>query len=335
MKLESKFSGLLTCILLFCIILDTHTGVYGIQTGLEICLKTVIPSLFPFIILSGIFCSRISGHSIKLITPLTKICKIPRGAESIFLLSFLCGYPIGAKLIWQSFQEKHLSERNTLHMLGFCNNAGPAFIFGIVSFLFERPIIPWVIWCIQILSAILVGIILPGDPHETCQLSKSHPLSFTVVMQNGIKTMSMISAWVIFFKMILQYLDKWIFPFIPSTIAVIISGITELSNGCLLLQSIPNESVRFVLSSMFLAMGGICVTMQTVSITDHNGTHAYIKAKILQCIIALMLSFILQTILFNDHKFRTTHNIIFFSLLTITTFIFCVRNKENKCSIRC
>ena len=37
------------------LILDSRTALAGAAQGLSLCLKTVIPSLFPFIFLSGTF----------------------------------------------------------------------------------------------------------------------------------------------------------------------------------------------------------------------------------------------------------------------------------------
>ena len=46
--------GLVAGCAMLVIILDTRTAILSAQSGLQLCIKTVIPSLYPFFILSGI-----------------------------------------------------------------------------------------------------------------------------------------------------------------------------------------------------------------------------------------------------------------------------------------
>ena len=153
--------GLLACCVMLVMIFDTRIVLQSAQDGVSLCIRTIIPSLFPFLALSGVINNCLIGQKLRLLQPIGRFCKIPKGAESLLVLGFLAGYPIGAQLVTQAYRSGKLSARSARRMLGFCNNAGPAFLFGLVSPLFSSIKMIWALWAIQILSALTVSYILP------------------------------------------------------------------------------------------------------------------------------------------------------------------------------
>lgn len=252
-----------------------------------------------------------------LLRPLGKLCKIPKGVESLLLLGFLGGYPVGAQTITQAYRDGSLSTSTARRLLGFCNNAGPAFLFGIFSVIFSRQIILWALWIIHILSALAVGLLLPGESESFCKIIKPQQIPIPKILQNAIKTIANICGWVVIFRIILCLCNKWIlWRFTPDT-QVLISGILELSNGCVLLQKIPSENLRFLYASGILAFGGLCVMMQTNSVTQDLGIGFYFPGKILQTLFALLLSLIIQPFLFRNINFLLYLPVIFVLILLI------------------
>ena len=69
-----------------------------------------------------------------------------------------------------------------------------------------------------------------------------------------------------------------------------ITGLLELANGCCSLSSIDSVSVRFVLCSGMLAFGGVCVTMQTISVVNGLSVKYYFVGKGLQTVFSLLLA---------------------------------------------
>jgi len=110
------------------------------------CLESVVPSLFPFLILSGIITTSFTGVEVKILRPVGRLCGIPSGGESLLLIGLIGGYPVGAQCIYRAYETGQISKVDAQRMLGFCNNAGPAFIFGITASLFDSLIYPWLIW---------------------------------------------------------------------------------------------------------------------------------------------------------------------------------------------
>ena len=96
------------------------------------------------------------------------------------------------------------------------------------------------------------------------------PITLNSALERGIRIMGSICGWVILFKICLCFFDHWVMRLFPSEVKYILYGFTELANGCWLLTSLKNESLRFVLCNCFLSFGGLCVIMQTSSVTPSN-----------------------------------------------------------------
>ena len=79
--------------------------------------------------------------------------------------------------------------------------------------------------------------------------------------------MATVCGWVVLFRVLLAFLKRWIFWILPAAVQVAVTGILELSNGCCELLAVTDVSARFCICSGILAFGGLCVTMQTVSVT--------------------------------------------------------------------
>ena len=69
------------------------------KKGLKLCASSVVPSLFPFMIISEIIVLSGMGKRLsRVIAPVTKrLFGVGEGGACAFLLGTLCGFPIGAR----------------------------------------------------------------------------------------------------------------------------------------------------------------------------------------------------------------------------------------------
>ena len=282
------------------LILDSRTALSGAAAGVELCLKTVIPSLFPFFVLSHLLTGVATGSRIRWLRIIGKWCGIPSGAESIFLTGLLGGYPVGAQCISQAYAAGQLRKEDAGRMLGFCSNAGPSFLFGMVGCLFTSGTTAFILWCIHILAALIVGCLLPGRRSSTATLPESRPEPPGQALQQSIRAMANVCAWVVLFRVVLGFSEKWFLWLLPKAGQVIFSGLLELSNGCMDLKQIPEENIRFLLTSVFLGFGGVCVGMQTLSVTGqaHLSPGLYFPGKILQAAVSALMALPVSVFLF-------------------------------------
>lgn len=321
MRRKETLTGIAASVGMLILILDGKTALIGMREGLDLCLKTVVPSLFPFFVLSILLTSSLGRTTLSLLRPVRSLCRIPEGSESILLSGFLGGYPVGAQCIAQSYRSGHLTRQDAERMLGFCSNAGPAFLFGMIAPMFTRKWLTWALWGIHILSAILVSKVLPGSPWSAACPEKEE-VSLSQALQTAIHVMAMVCGWVILFRVILSFLKRWVLWFFPIEVQIIFTGILELSNGCCELMQVQEESQRFLICSGILAFGGLCVTMQTAAVTNGLSLRYYLLGKLLQTLFSLLLSGLV--LLGNWHV----------ALILLLLFLLLPGKTEKKSSIR-
>lgn len=298
--MKKHFYGILPALGMLLLILDARTALIGAKEGIELCLMTVIPSLFPFFVLSSLLTATLSGARSKLLRPIGRLLGMPVGAESLLLVGLLGGYPTGAQAVTQSYESGSISKEQAWRLLSFCSNAGPAFLFGICGSLFPKKWMVWLLWAVHILSALFVAIALPGEEEYEGKAVAAAGTSLPQALDRAVKTVARVCGWVVLFRIVIAFFEKWLFEKIGSIWTVFISGILELTNGCCQLSGIESIGLRFLLATVFLSFGGICVALQTASVTGKLGIGNYIRGKVLQTVFALLLSLFAQTIFFPD-----------------------------------
>lgn len=285
------------------LILDGRTALAGASEGISICLNTLIPSLFPFILLSILLAGSLSGQEISILRPVAKWCQIPMGTESLLAIGFLGGYPVGAQNVALLHRAGQLSNQQATRMITICNNAGPAFIFGILGPMFTSPVTLWLLWLIHISSALLVGIVLPGNRDEPAVFPLPRGIRLTEALAQSVRTMALICGWVLLMRMTISFLQRWLLWLLPVLFQIILAGMLELANGCLQLESIACEGLRFILASAFLALGGICVMLQTASVIEGISMSLYFPGKLLQCAVSMLLACGAQSLLPTSQRY--------------------------------
>lgn len=290
MNRKRFFSGIAASAGMLLLILDSKTALSGAKAGIELCLQTVIPALFPFFVLSNVVTAAFAGNSLAVLRPLGRLCGIPKGAEAFLVTGFLGGYPVGAQTVAQAARDGILSREDARRMLAFCSNAGPAFLFGMASSLFPKPWMAWALWGIHILSAVLTSALFPSAEEGEIRLSMMPPVGFPEAMRRSLSAIASVCGWVVLFRVLISFLQRWVLWLLPVPTQICLIGALELTNGCCALAALPDISLRFLLCSGMLAMGGLCVTMQTISVTPGIKLDLYLLGKLCQTVISLALA---------------------------------------------
>ena len=127
-------------------------------------------------------------------------------------------------------------------------------------------------------------------------IPSGQPMTLPQAIPSGIRNIANVCGWVILFRIIVGFLERWVLWLLPSDLSLVILGMLELTNGCLSLSRIADPSIRFLYASTFLALGGICVAMQTSTVIGTLSPRKYYIGKALQAVISLMLSAIILLI---------------------------------------
>lgn len=276
----AAFSGMLV------LILDGKTALAGAREGLELCIRSLIPSLFPFFVLSSLLTTSLTGISMPILRPIGILLGIPAGCESLMIPAYLGGYPAGARSVAEAYAQKQLSGASAQRLLLFCNNCGPSFLFGILGSVFPRQWMLWALWGIQIAGSVLIARLHPAHP-DNAALRPSRKTSMSETLSGSLQIMGTVCGWVILFRILLAFLQRWVLWLFPAPVQVLSAGILELSNGCCALSSVMDLRLRFLLCSLMLSFGGICVTMQTASAIGSLSIRPYLISKALQCLFTV------------------------------------------------
>ena len=292
-----SFKILICAASMFVLILFPDVGIHAISDSIELCLKTVIPCLFPFFFLTSILNNSLNGLNIPLLKGMTKYLRIPAGGESILLLGLTGGYPVGAKLVGDLYHDGKLDRVSAERLLCYCSNSGPAFIFGLIGTAFPSVIYPLLLWVIHILSAIATGWILPKPSQRNLCIKSATSVSVSDTLYGSLKTTSVVCGWIVLCKVFISYIMEVCGSQLPDCVNVYLIGILELSNGCVKLCEIPSISTRFLICNALLAFGGICVILQTAAVTKGLDIRFYLIGKTIQmCISTVIAAIVLITV---------------------------------------
>ena len=284
-------TGIAAALAILVLVLDGQTGLDGAKEGLELCIRSVIPSLFPFFVLGILLTGNLWGCDIPILRPLGQVFGLSDGGESLLLTSFLGGYPVGAQSVANAWRQRMICKPDAERLLGFCNNSGPSFLFGIIGPMFPDSSIPWLLWGIHIFSAWVVSMVIPRS-YGKMRLDQTSATSLPQALQRSLHVMASVCGWIILFRVGIAFLNRWILWFLTPAGQTIIVGLLELANGCFHLPKIPDENMRIILCSGMLGFGGICVAMQTASVTEGLSLRYYFPGKILQGSVSMLIAWI-------------------------------------------
>lgn len=262
-----KFKTLasLCCVIAFAILIIVNPLACkeGAFNGILICGRIIIPSLFPFTVcVLFIIKSGLTGK-LDFLSPLTqKIFGINGEKFSLFILSLIGGYPVGAKLIKETHNNGSITDKEAGIMLNFCINAGPAFIIGAVGTgIMNSKKIGYFLFLSHIISSVMICILSRFIKTETKasqkKLFKSISFSDNLVLSTAEASGSVLNicSFVILFSTVNAYIEALYQSYPPLKYLLLLS---EVTNALLYTDNI-------YLISFLLGFGGFCVWCQVMS----------------------------------------------------------------------
>jgi hypothetical protein len=117
--------------------------------GLVLWFEKMIPTLLPFMILSGIMIRMHLTHQcVGLFHPLFhRIFHTSKDGTYTIFMGFLCGFPMGARIVGELLEAGKLSKEEGSLLLSFCNNIGPIYFLSFVVPVLgiQKPLLPFCI----------------------------------------------------------------------------------------------------------------------------------------------------------------------------------------------
>ena len=222
--------------------------------GLSLCLDLILPSLFPFFLISGLL-SR-SGFAVWMGTGLSRFAerflRVSGAGFTAFFIGLTGGYPMGAAYLSSLVQQGCLPKEEAEKLLLFCNNSGPAFLVGAIGVgCFGSVRIGLLLYAVHAFAALLTGLLLRGKPADKFSSrieTPSRPISFAAALtesvQQAVPALLTVCGFVVCFTVFTGLLDANGF----------LTGISGMTGDAL---SVPKELIRAVLIGFWELGGGV------------------------------------------------------------------------------
>lgn len=266
-------------ILLFIIIIiisiaRSQTVLKGAMDIILLWAKAVLPALLPFFIASQALlllgCAPIIA---KIFRPLMRLMGMPETGGYALAMSLLCGYPTGARMCGELYDQKYISLGQLKPLSALCHSSGPVFITGsVAAAILGKPELGLPLLIIHYLACFFTGSLyglFSGDIPQKNQIREKDPLtSIGEIMRksisSSIKAILAVGGYMLLFGVIIALADD--FGLLKGFWGGIIAGIMEMTNGINRLSEMQLPIITLLpLCSLLLSFSGLSICMQALA----------------------------------------------------------------------
>ncbi len=301
---------LLLCAFALAIILLPERYVGLCFEGFAMWAECVLPSLFPFMIITLIFVK--TGAVDKAALPLKPIMNklnLPSIAAPCFLLSVCSGYPAGSRVVAEFCQGGYIGKNDATKLAYLCSTSGPLFIIGSVGYkMFGDKIIGVKMFFAHLLSVAIISVIIslfsktPTNMPRLRRNSSGNMLYDT--FYGAVVSVAVAGAFIAFFFVLsnflrdfnlllpFEYLLKTVFG--EKTASAVSVGLIEATTGCRELGAIGGKTAA-ACASFLITFGGVSILLQQLCYLQKVGVKAFkfILVKLIQAGISFVFALIL------------------------------------------
>lgn len=265
----------------------------GSKSAIIIWANSIVPVLLPFFIFSD-FIKR-TGNLEKLPVRIYP-----------FLVAFLSGYPMGAKVTADLVQERSLPAETGRHILSYSLVTGPAFLMGTIGGFLGNVEAAAVVAAAHYFGAMLNGLLwrqhgtrnrpfTPAKP--ACRTEFRFFDCFSLAIMAGFRAMALILAYLMLFMIGMNLLDEaGVFKLIGNDAAVsVLKGMLEMTAGSSMVGACNiSLQMKTVLTAFLVSFGGLSVIGQSVSMAEGSGISLtdIVKIKATHSLLAGILAVI-------------------------------------------
>lgn len=295
----------------------------SVNKGISIFFCSVLPSLLPFVFLSKLltdlgFVSKLSKIFEK---PIKKLFGLPPISAYVFLMSILCGYPMGAKIVGDLHEKGAITSDDAKHIVALCSTSGPIFVIGVVGCsMLKSYKLGALIFAAHILSAIFCGLVFRNYKYKQTQKVQTSSTSAENLLA-GATTSTIFSVLTvaiyvsIFYMVIDMAYDIKILAFgakafekvlalfgVPSVFSsAMASGTIEMTRGLYELSLVSGlDTYKLALASGVISFGGLSVILQSITFLSKTKTNALylVLVKSVHMVLSILLAVILAWIFY-------------------------------------
>lgn len=241
--MRSLRSVILLLMIIFFLIVFSAAVRTSIIFSLNICATVIVPTLFPFFILSGML---LDFGLADILTP----------AWSAFLAGQICGFPLGTRMVCSLYQKNKLSRTQATSLLTCTANASPAYVIITLGSAVLKSIESGVILLIcQSITAFLLFLFLV--PNKCTSRSKQSVCvrwidSLIHNTKNAVEQIFFVCAMTVVFGIICDVISI----FLPNSILI---GLVEILHGGTTFSK--NDLIQL---ATVLGFSGLCIWTQCI-----------------------------------------------------------------------
>ena len=255
-----------------------------VERGLSVCTQRLIPSLFPFMVVSALLLSSGVGEWLGKIfaKPFGALFGVGSQGAAALLLGWLCGFPIGARSASSLYRDGKISDAEFERIVCISGTPSPAFLINVAgaSMLGDRKK-GVALYIICLLSCVTVGIFMKRicgagreyeAPSRNTRKIGSIAQIFTRAVTDSTTGMLCVCGFVVFFSAFVGALDGYITSVIGKTAAAdAVFGFFEITVGLSrITSSSMSAGVVFVMCAMASAWSGLSVHLQVISLCSET-----------------------------------------------------------------
>lgn len=245
--------------------------------GFAMWAECVLPSLFPFMVITLIFIK--TGFAQKAALPLKKVTgifKLPPAAAVCFIMSIFSGYPAGSRAVAEFYDSGCFSQSDCKKLAALCSTSGPLFIIGSIGVkMLGDKSAGWKILIAHIIAVLSVGLVLslfmkksgnreyrraPAD--KNVLYNSFYGAVISVAVAGGFIAFFCVAAQVIADFKLLFPLEKLLRLFTDeASAAAVCRGLIEATAGCRYLAQ-ANGNLTLPFAGFLITFGGISILMQ-------------------------------------------------------------------------
>ena len=238
----------------------------GVKGGLDNSFLVLVPSLFPYMIMSQCFILTGGAEAVSRFLPISFFTGFSKKGAEIYFLSLFCGYPTGARLASISYDKGEINKNEKLKLFAAANIPGFGFSIAFLgSYIFKNSWLGIKIYISFVLASVFIAFFLDFFlPCEESEIEKQSEMSFQGALVKSILDSSQSIITIIAFVCFFSSLIKIFSVFIKNELLLaVFSVFLEITNGIPMLMSRiqpPEAAIVF-----FTAFSGLSIIFQSVS----------------------------------------------------------------------
>lgn len=257
-----------------------------VSSGLQICIKSVIPSLFPYMVISALVMSSGLAHYLGrlLARPLSALFALSGGCAAAIVLGVTAGFPMGAKTAVDTYRRGMCSREEAERVCCFCNNTGPAFLMGGIGVgFFGDAAVGVRLYIIELISVIILGVLLSVGKERKRDFT-GEKITFAPDLSGAVRgavtSVLAVCGFVIFFGVINGALEAALSSLHLTRALPFVFSVSEVTGGAKAASDIGS----LPLAAFAVGWSGACVHAQSAGFMLPEGLKMkkYLFAKALQ-----------------------------------------------------